>query len=85
LTLDGTKITDSGLERLRGMAQLERLWLTHTDVTDAGVEHLSGLVGLKELKLTDTRVTATGVQRLRTALPACRLVAEHLLPSHPEP
>jgi len=40
LDLDGTQVTDSGLENLRGLTQLRDLNLNGTDVTDAGVQLL---------------------------------------------
>jgi len=33
--------TDAGLEHLKGLTQLEQLWLDGTQVTDAGVEKLN--------------------------------------------
>jgi hypothetical protein len=40
LLLEGTDITDAGLEQLKGLTQLERLWLNGTYVTEAGVADL---------------------------------------------
>ena len=36
-----SKITDAGLEHLKGFAELRDLWLDATGVTDAGLERLS--------------------------------------------
>ncbi len=36
----GTEITDAGLEHLRGLTELNVLWLINTDITDAGVAAL---------------------------------------------
>ena len=41
--LHGTRITDAGLEHLRGLTKLQRLNLSFTEVTDAGLDHLKGL------------------------------------------
>ena len=42
-----TQVTDAGLARLRGLTQLEELFLDSTQVTDAGLEHLRGLTQLR--------------------------------------
>ena len=45
--LDGTQVTDAGLEHLKGLSRLQELYLDGTQVTDAGLEHLKGLSQLK--------------------------------------
>ena len=50
-----------GLERLKGLTQLEELCLNSTKVTDAGLEHLKGLTRLQVLQLDDTPVTDAGL------------------------
>ncbi len=40
LNLEGTQITDAGLEHLTGLTKLETLWLDDTQVTDTGVAEL---------------------------------------------
>jgi hypothetical protein len=39
--LDSTQVTDAGLEHLKGLTQLQTLWLGSTHVTDEGVRQLS--------------------------------------------
>jgi hypothetical protein len=51
LVLSGTKVTDVGLEHLKGLTQLQSLNLRGTKVTDAGLVHLKGLTQLRELDL----------------------------------
>jgi Leucine-rich repeat (LRR) protein len=41
LSLENTKITDAGLERLKGLSSLRHLFLGATQVTDAGVNELT--------------------------------------------
>jgi hypothetical protein len=75
LTVDlrGKRVTDAGLEHLKGMTSLKLLLLDGTKVTDAGLEHLKGLTNLKELSLGNTQVTEGGVNELKKALPNCEI------------
>jgi hypothetical protein len=72
--LEYTKVTDAGLEHLKGLNQLRKLYLSHTQVTDAGLEHLKGLNQLKELSLGGTKVTDQGVKALQQTLPKCHIL-----------
>jgi len=74
--LEHTRVTDAGLEHLKGLTKLQTLDLQGTSVTDAGLEHLKGLVRLKELDLSRSKVTAEGVKRLRQRLPNCEIMWE---------
>ncbi len=58
-------ITDTDLEFLKELPDLEALNLYSTEVTDAGLEHLKGLTGLQELHLHDTKVTDAGLVHLK--------------------
>ncbi len=40
LSLARTQVTDSGLTHLRGLRELETLWLDNTQVTDTGINEL---------------------------------------------
>jgi hypothetical protein len=64
LVLDGTRITDAGLEHVRGMANLETLCLGATEITDAGVQSLDDLQALQFLDLRRTRVTNASIPSL---------------------
>jgi hypothetical protein len=64
LCLNGTQVTDAGLEHLKGLDRLAWLWLRDTKVTDAGVGRLKGLSHLLELDLRGTMVTDAGLQYL---------------------
>lgn len=72
LFLIGTKITDAGLQHLKGLKNLNSLDLSFTQVTSEGLQHLKRLKNLKSLKLKWTRVS--GVEDLRTALPECQII-----------
>lgn len=65
LTLRGTKITDSTLEYLAGLATLESLDVGYAQITDAGLGHLSALTNLRELTIGGNKLAGTGLQFLR--------------------
>jgi hypothetical protein len=69
----GTKVTDAGLEHLKGWNSIEWLRLDGPTFTDGGLQHLAGLKNLNLLQLYKTRVTADGVAALRKALPDCNI------------
>ena len=58
LQLMGSKVSDAGLQHLKGLTQLQRLDLDGTQVSDAGLNHLKGLTQLRELNLRGTKVTS---------------------------
>jgi Leucine-rich repeat (LRR) protein len=72
--LGGTRITDTGLQHLSGLTNLQVLDLVNTPITDVGLRHLDGLTALANLDLGNTRVTHSGVEMLRARLPACSIV-----------
>ena len=43
--LDGTQVTDAGLEHLKGLTSLQELYLVGTQVTAAGAENLKNAIG----------------------------------------
>jgi Leucine-rich repeat (LRR) protein len=65
VVLDGTQVTDAGLEHLKGLGQLRQLEFRSTQVTDAGLEHLQGLKQLQWLALDETKVTDAGLEHLQ--------------------
>jgi internalin A len=50
-------ITDVGIENLKGLAQLEKLYLEQTGISDTGLQNLKGLAKLRVLSLTGSRIT----------------------------
>src|SRR5207244_2304295 len=74
---------DQGMNSLKSMTALSKLYLRGTSITDAGLKNLSGLAGLTELDLADTGVSDAGLVYLAVpaALPA-RLYAS-VLPGSP--
>ena len=67
------KITDAGLEHLKGQTHLQDLNLSATKITDAGLAHLKGLSNLESLDLTETKVTEKGVTNFKKLLPSCNI------------
>jgi hypothetical protein len=65
-------LTDAGLKRLRGLKQLEHLFLIG-EFTDAGLQHLEGLTQLQDLHLGSPNVTDECVRKLQKALPNCKI------------
>ena len=74
LALNGTHITDSGLEAAVDLPHLERLWLSHTRIGDAAMEQVARMHELQQLFLDGTEVTDAGLERL-IALPRLRLLS----------
>jgi hypothetical protein len=72
LDLSMCKISDSGLESLRGHRLLRKLWLTGTGVTDNLIDLLASLPRLEEIELTGTKFTDAGRQELARRLPRLR-------------
>jgi len=73
LNLDGTPVTDAGMQTIGKLEKLQGLTLIGTKITDAGLEKLKSLSNLTELLLQGTGVTAAGVAKLQAALPKCRI------------
>ena len=60
------QLTDADLVFLRGLNNLETLYLVNTKVTDAGLEkHFKDLTSLKNLYLVGTNVSDAGVETLK--------------------
>lgn len=60
------RITDAGLQEIRGLTELIRIQLGGTDVTDEGLKCLSGMRRLRCIYLEGTRITGTGFDQLRS-------------------
>ncbi len=76
LRLNGTLIAARGLERLKGLAALERLDLEGCKrVGDDAAPVLASFHSLRELDLTGTSFTDKGIAELRQARPDCKVLA----------
>jgi hypothetical protein len=63
--LDGTKVSDAGLEKLKRFGHLRWLFLGSTSVGDAGLKHFQGLSRLQWLDLNGTHVSDAGLEKLK--------------------
>lgn len=60
---DNPKITDAGLDHLRGLTEVRRLALWNTGITDAGLAKLDHMQKLEALDVNTTKVTLPGLAR----------------------
>ena len=69
------RISDAGLENLKGMANLKGLGLSCAQITDAGLVHLKGLTKLQALRIGGfgSEITNAGFADLQKALPDCKI------------
>lgn len=72
-SLQGTRITDEGLQYLALLPDLKELILSETDVSDAGVLHLECLKYVDSIMLDQSRISFEGIHRLKKSLPKNRL------------
>jgi hypothetical protein len=75
LSLSGTRITNSGLARLRTLADLQSLFLARTSITDEGLARLGPLDAMYSLDVCGTRVSAECIRKLQADLPGLSDVA----------
>ena len=64
LSLENTKISDAGIQRLKKCQKLEWLNLYRTQIGDAALKHLAAFPNLKHLPIGETRITDTGLKHL---------------------
>jgi hypothetical protein len=64
LSLSNSKVSDAGLEGIRGLPQLKTLDLRHTQITDAALAQIGELKHLTKLWLDGTKVTDKGLAHL---------------------
>jgi len=76
LHLQDTRITDAGLEPLKGMSNIRSMNLTGTAISDRGLDTLQTVSGMKLLIVSGTRVTEAGILALKRALPGLHVVHE---------
>ena len=65
VNFDCSRVSEAGLEHLKGLTKLEGLVLNNTEASDAWLKHLEGLTRLQGLWLHHTRVTDAGLEHLK--------------------
>ena len=65
LDLSGTNISDAGLENLRGLAEVETVFLAFTKIKGDGLAHLAALPRLANLDLSKTAIADQALAHLR--------------------
>ena len=65
LSVDGTRITDAGLEELKDWKHLKELRISYTMVTDAGLRHLRERTDLTSLNVGGPKITNEGLAHLK--------------------
>jgi hypothetical protein len=60
-----TRISDAGLEHLKGLPNLDVLDFDGTAITDDGLKELKGLTKLVGLNLADTAISDSGLEHLK--------------------
>ena len=74
VSLCNTQVTDAHLEHIKGLSELQTLWLSNTQISNRGIKPLKELTQLEELFLDDTQVSDEGINELNEALPNCGIV-----------
>jgi hypothetical protein len=65
ILLDGSLVTDQGLDALSSLSRLKVLSLSYTKVSGKGLSRLRGLTTLEVLRLNSTLVDDNGVQHVQ--------------------
>ncbi len=73
LSLNFSRVTDTGLVHLKELPQVQKLSLKVSKVTDAGLKRLAEMSWLREIDLTLCRVTDQGIAELKESLPDARI------------
>jgi hypothetical protein len=75
LSLTGNpKITDKGMQTVKGFDRLQALHLGNTSITNSGLQELKVLDGLRSLNVTGTKVTADAAEKFPDDMPNLRTV-----------
>jgi Leucine-rich repeat (LRR) protein len=68
------KITDKGMQTVKGFERLRVLYLGNTSITDEGLMELKGLEGLRTLSVSGTKVTQDAAEKFADDMPNLRAV-----------
>ena len=64
-----SELDDEAATCLKGLANIEELYLDHTRITDAGLANIEGLTHLQKLTLDYTQITDTGLEHVAGLTP----------------
>lgn len=76
LNLNGTHITDEGLQHLANLKDLQKLYMTETKVTQDGIRKLLEKNPIKKIYLWNTPIDSTEFNQLRREFPGTIMVGE---------
>ena len=71
---NNAKITDKGMQTVKGFERLQALYLANTALTDKGLAELNVLDGLRTLNIANTKVTADAAEKFVDEMPNLRNV-----------
>jgi hypothetical protein len=71
---NNAKITDKGMETVKGFERLQVLYLNNISITDKGLLELKALDGLRSLSVKGTKVTADAAEKFPDDMPNLRKV-----------
>lgn len=72
LSLNRTKITDTGLAAFQGLSKLETLTVIYTPITDESIDDLKSVENASRLFLCGTEITPDGARRLQDAMASAK-------------
>ena len=65
LILDGTKVTNAGMQQIKGLSKLKTLYTSKTRVGDDGLAFIAELGQLERLKINETPISDRGLLKLK--------------------
>lgn len=71
---ENPKITDKGMQTVKGFDRLKVLYLGKTSITDEGLMELKGLDGLRLLAVGGTKITQEAAEKFADEMPNLRAV-----------
>ncbi|MEY3187440.1 MAG: hypothetical protein RL675_1270, partial [Bacteroidota bacterium] len=74
LKLSGTELDDIIIQQLKGMKNLEKLWIDKTNITDGALSNLIGMKYLEFLNVAETKTTSVGLEGLLKIIPLKKII-----------
>ncbi len=74
LSLNGSSVTDNGMDKLQDLQRLTHIAFVNTGITDRGLSYLENIPTLRDIWLTENnRLTPTGIECLKKAVRGIRI------------